>query len=190
MNDFKPESINWKPASHEGANFCTYRLAVTNDKQLAFKPTLLYRTFALVFLGAGIWLLNFLIYGEPTYRNGMQGKWADVVPFGLGIFFIGGGIWMVFSQLNGITFSATSRTIKTKKETINFSDVAAIQLLKKIKRLTRTNGGSARYYTYEMNIVKNNNSRVFLVAHSDRKTIEKDARLISRYIDKEIHSNI
>ena len=190
MNDFKPESISWEPASHEGANFITYRLAVTDDKQLVFKPTLVYRLFALAFLGCGLWLLYFLIYGEPAYRNGTQERWEDIAFLGLGVILCCGGIWMMFSQFNKIRFNASSETIKAKNVTIKFSDVTGVQLLKKLKRSTGTEGGSKRYYAYELNIVRDNGERIFLIAHSDKRSIEKDGRLISRFIGKALLSNI
>ena len=73
---------------------------------------------------------------------------------------------------------------------ISFNEIYAIQIVsEKLKNRRRKNSKSLRgkftryYYSYEINLVLNDSSRVSVIDHGDQKVIRNDALKIAEFLD-------
>ncbi|WP_154224313.1 hypothetical protein [Marinicella rhabdoformis] len=179
------EQTDWHPMKGGGANFATHYLDSSNPDFLTFKATKGAYVFSLIFaffglLGMGIPLAIF-------FTEGME-EWGLIffaVAFG-GIFLAVGLMAFhfmtmprVFDTFYGCYYKGRKKPIhdfesESKHAITHLSDVKAIQVLRE-----RVRGKNSSYYSYEINLVLHDASRINVIDHGKQETVCNDAQTLA-----------
>lgn len=174
---------SWEPAKRGGANFKTRRL-VQDGSNILFKPTVTSILFPLIFIGIGIALPVKTVY---------DGGNIDPLLLLLPLMFCGIGGVFLYSTFIPITFDGREKLFwrgrtdpKTairqgkKVEYTRFDSIHAVQIISEWVRSSGKNSSS--YYSYELNLVLKDGSRVNVIDHGKLSDIRSDAELLGTYL--------
>jgi hypothetical protein len=175
--------IEWSPASHYGANFCTHRLSDKTTARLEFKPTLGMQAFFMVFCFLTIALpvfffLGFLAGEVPVYA----------LLFASGVSFLFYHICRIikkmtwapnyFDRMNDTYYALEPAIFGVDKEIREaISSIQALQILPK-----RIHSSKNSYTAYELNLLLKSGDRRTVVSHASYDDIKKDAQTISMHL--------
>jgi len=183
----------WSPAKGGGANFKTHNLVRVNRNRFIFRSSIGARIFYSVFLLIG---LGFA-FGFSYYRI-MEGKFDfsmnSIFPILFGsIFSLAGGL-MLFFGTKPIVFEKGSgyfwkgrknpqfrRNVNDSKDSAKLSEIHALQIIKEY-----VSGDKSSYYSYEINLVLNDASRINVVDHGKLQQIREDAEKLSQFLKKPV----
>jgi hypothetical protein len=181
IDDPLAQQVSWKPNSRGGANFVTRKLVATSSFQMEYKPSIMSKIFPLMFA----------VFGSvPLFIFFMHtGGDDDMIVLGLmGLGFFAVGTILFFAMGSPCIFDKGtgyfSKGFGTKctqsgpsKRCMLLSDIHALQI---VKELVHTKDG--RYYSYEINLVRNDASRITVVDHAKLDIIRKDAETLSGFL--------
>ena len=172
--------VSWAPLVRGGTNFCTHRAQIRNSlsgSELVFKTSLGAYAFCILFMAVGAIALA-AVLGVSVL------EWAAKPP-GIGLFalipcvFMAVGAFLLwwfrrkearFEQYTGqFTQGATTHSLR---------DVEAIQLVREYVR-----GDKSSYYSYELNLVRSDGSRLNVTDHGSLRLIREDAVVLARYLN-------
>jgi hypothetical protein len=173
------QSISRSPLKKGGTNFKTHKLQLVDNSRIEFKPSIQLILFSALFslIGAGL-AIGFLVGSH------------EVFPIFIGLIFVAVGIGMFIHLGSNKTFdrhigwfwqgsnkdNKVSR-IEQCKNACRLNEVKAVQVIK--ERVTHNKGS---YYSYEINLVRSDNSRINVVDHGSKKTIDKDAQQLADFL--------
>jgi len=186
----------WDPAVGGGTNFCTRRLVQASVHRLEFRPTVTARVFPLIFFFCGVVVL--VIAGYQFATGGFENPMLAVFVPLFGCVFAGAGGLLYWLMTRQIAFDRTLRCFWKGKMPMSVADteyrnsavsldrIHAIQLVS--ERVTSSSGsGSHRrrssYYSYEINLVLEDGSRINVVDHGKVDRIRQDARQLAEFLD-------
>lgn len=183
------QSTDWHPLAGGGANFQTHRLDSANPDLLVFRCTKGAYWFAGIFCFFG--LLGMVIPGAIFVTGGMQ-EWTLLlfaVLFG-GIFLGVGALLLyfmtmprVFDTFYGVYYkgrkkpqdSMTLGTVQNRKKgPVPLNEVKAVQVIR--ERVTSKNSS---YYSYELNLVLADASRINVIDHGKLAAVIEDAETLA-----------
>lgn len=170
--------VSWAPLVPGGTNFCTHRARTRSSlsgSQLVFKTSPGAYLFCIGFMSSGVMALGGLL-GMVV---GLPGAPAAVGLFGLlPLVFLalgGGMLWwlrrkeMCFEQFSGQCTQGTT--------VHSLHDAHAIQLIREYVRSDKSS-----YYSYELNLVRRDGSRMNVTDHGSLRAIREDAALLASYL--------
>jgi hypothetical protein len=180
---------SWKPAKGGGTNFRTHRLVVVSTQRLEFRSSLGGKLFCLVFLLTGLGIL----IGFPAYRiihgtSLLNFETAFLVMFGL-VFSTVGGLMLYFFTMPSVFDKRWEYFCKGRKNPemvydkrrlkhyAKLDDIHALQLISEYCR-----GDKSSYYSYELNLVLEDGSRINVVDHGDKKKLQADANTLADFL--------
>ncbi len=195
VNSIDPEVFNhplaqktdWHPLKGGGTNFGTHRLDSSDPDVLMFKATKGAYVFSSIFTGVGV--LGLVIPILAFIGMGAS-EWGLLL---FGIFF--GGMFLtaglllfkfmtkpcVFDTFYGYFYKGKKRPQdhigmdrNSKNPIVKLSDVKAIQVIR--ERISSKNGS---YYSYEINLVLADASRVNVIDHGNHSAIIEDAETLA-----------
>lgn len=181
------QETDWHPLKGGGSNFGTHRLDSKNPDLLIFKPTKGAYLFSGIFILVGI--LGLLIPIWIFFSEG-NNEWSLLL-FALffgGIFLTAGMFLLyfmtkpcVFDTFYGCFYKGWKKPQQQlgmgsndKNPMINLNDVKAIQIVR--ERISSKNGS---YYSYEINLVLTDASRVNVIDHGNHMAIIEDAETLA-----------
>lgn len=181
------QKTDWHPLKGGGANFGTHRLDTSNPDLLIFKATKGAYIFSSIFTAVGV--LGLLI--PALVFLGMETKEWGILLFALffGGIFLAAGLLLfkfmtkpaVFDTFYGYFYKGKKRPSDhiglnrdDKNPMVKLSDVKAIQILR--ERISSKNGS---YYSYEINLVLADASRVNVIDHGKHTAIIEDAETLA-----------
>lgn len=182
-------TIEWTPTKSGGANFCTHKLQPVLDNRLEFHATAGAKLFCLLFLTVG---LGGLVGAGVLATRGNEGVWPVIVLGLFGLFFAAIGAGLLYGLTRPIVFDKASgyfwkgrkdpQIALLRNEAGDFTplrDIHAIQLLSE-----RQGSGKNRssYYSYELNLVLQDGTRVNVVDHGHRARIVEDAQTLATFL--------
>ncbi len=180
------QQTEWHPLKGGGANFQTHRLDASNPDYLVFRCTKGGYLFAGLFTLIGA--LGLLIPLGAFINGGMQdwGLLGFALFFG-GIFLTAGLVMLyfmtmprVFDTFYGYYYKARKKPQaelghdRTDKGITKLSEVQAIQVLR--ERISNKNGS---YYSYEINLVLKDASRINVIDHGKHQAVIEDAETLA-----------
>lgn len=182
--------VEWTPAKGGGANFCTHRLKVISTSKIVFRVTAGAQFFYGIFLCAGLGVMTVGIVNFT--KHGLSVKPSDLfVPLLFGLVFAGvGGALMYFGNMPIVFDKATGYFWKSRKNPgqefnpdqiknkAHLSDIHAIQLISEY-----CSGSKSHYYSYELNLVLKNSTRLSVVDHGSRVKLREDAKALSQFLN-------
>jgi hypothetical protein len=196
FNDPLALATEWTPAKPGGANFRTHRLIMPHPGRAEFVATagakVFYGLFTLIgcalFLFAGIKLLT---TAGPT-------RASLIAPLVIGALFalVGIIIWrqgnspIVFDGQQGLFWQGKREESLVYDSTLStnatrFDNIHALQLVAEHVR-----GSKSSYYSYELNLVLKDASRVNVVDHGNPATLREDAAELARFLNRPLWDGV
>ncbi len=181
------KQVEWQPLKSGGTNFQTHRLDSSNPDFLVFKASTGAYLFSGIFVFFG--LLGMLI-PLIIFLNEGQKEWGLVLfAVFFGGIFLAAGVFMfyfmttprVFDTFYGCFYQGRKKpkhnlgmSASKKHALTHLNEVKAIQLLR--ERIRSKNGS---YYSYEINLVLRDASRVNVIDHGKHQAIIEDAETLA-----------
>ena len=185
FSDPLAQKTSWQPLQKGGINFCSHGLRQKDSLFLEFKTTLVMKIFCSFFILFGLFF-SFLPVAVTMGRNHSFPVFLlGHVLFGLIFAGVGAGILyraeqpIVFDKRRGM-FCKGRGTSNASPGLRNCTDLARIRGLQILSEYCR--GNKSSYYSYELNLVLDDASRVNVVDHGDLKRLRKDALVLGEFL--------
>ena len=189
FNDPLAETIEWHAAKPGGTNICTHRLSIKFDNTAVFKATFAIHVFTGVFIFLGLLAVIGPFIGMAQ-RGGF--KLELLIPVTIGTVFCVLGTWMNRTFTAPVTFDLDSgyfwkgrkspsnsfNVEEEIKEYAQIKDIHALQLLSEYCR-----GDKSSYYSYELNLILNDGTRINVVEHGNLKKLRDDAEELAKFLN-------
>ena len=161
---------SWEPLVGGGTNFCTHRAqknASLMGDVFVFKTTIQAYLFAISFMALGAMFAIASAAGEFDDKIGLMG--LGVLAF---------GCWYLWSlRQKESRFDRYSSELTQGKKSFDLRNAEAIQLIREYVR-----GDESSYYSYELNLICSDGSRMNIVDHGALRKIREDAALLAEYL--------
>ena len=161
---------SWEPLVGGGTNFCTHRAqknASLDGDILVFKMTIQAYLFAFSFVVLGA------MFAISSAAGEFEGK---IVLMGLG--FLAFGWWYLWSlRRKESRFDRHSNELTQGKKSFGLKNAEAIQLIREYVR-----GHENNYYSYELNLICSDGSRINIIDHGALRKLREDAALLAKYL--------
>lgn len=188
FNDPMALKISWDPLIYGGSNYKTRELIKINSQRLEFKKTkktsyVIRFYIILAILVSGPILVNLEFIG--SYIQDEPGSIVMPAIFLLMALYHynKSNVVRAFDKKERcFIYSRIGLFSKnfSKKERVRLSDIYAIQLL---SEYVHTQKKRNRYKSYELNLVLKDKTRLNVVDYGNRKSIEEDSNVLSRFLD-------
>jgi len=184
---------DWSPLKGGGSNFRTHNLLSENYNRTSFKASFGAKIFSSVFILAGLGLPSSQIYS--AFQNGgaiFDGDFLPLLLFGSVFSIAGAALFysyakpVVFDKTNGFFWKGwkapgTTAIENPDKHSARLSNIHALQIISEYVR-----GDKKSYYSYELNLVLKNGSRLNVIDHGDVYRIREDAEVLSQFLGKPV----
>jgi hypothetical protein len=183
FNDSVAEKAEWSPLQKGGTNFQTHKLVAVQHDRMEFRASLRMVIFSLLFIlvGAGVSIAIFLFKEQPFP--------SDLI----GLVFLGAGGAMLYFSTSPVVFDKQkgffwkgrkapyeSGDQKNLKNCARLGEIYALQLI--AEWVTRGEGGS--YYSYKINLVLKDASRINVINYVKKSKIREDAKALAEFLGK------
>jgi len=182
------QSTPWTPLVAGGSSFCTHRLKKIDNTALEFRPTFGLKLFCSVFVGMGA-AFAFIPLGA-IYRQFGGFHFSMLFSPLFGLFFCALGILMYYMASAPILFDLKRRSYSKgwKSSVASSSGIKGVQVeLDRVRGLQvlseYCSGNKSSYYSYELNLVLDDASRVNVVDHGDLKALREDAQVLGQSLE-------
>ena len=161
---------SWEPLVGGGTNFCTHRaqknVSLMGDV-IVFKTAIQAYLFAICFVALGA------VFAIAS----AAGEIADM-PVWLGLGVLAFGCWDLWSlRQKESRFDRYSSELTQGKKSFDLKNAEAIQLIREYVR-----GSESSYYSYELNLICSDSSRINIVDHGALRKLREDAALLAEYL--------
>jgi hypothetical protein len=187
----------WTPAKGGGASFRTHKLVEIDFNRIEFRASAGARLFYLIFLLAGIGVIA--AFSVASAQSGEFSLSTDtIVPMLAGLLFaIVGGVMMYFGTAPIVFDKYKGCFWKGRKEPDGMSesqeikyfarldDIHALQLISEYIR-----GNKSSYYSYELNLVLKNGSRINVLDHGNSEKLRGDTQVLSQFLGKPVWDSL
>jgi len=183
----------WVPAASGGASFGTHRLLRSSANRLEFAPTLVAKLFYLLFFAVGSGMFVFHLNRIRIAQAGFSEQ-DTLVPILVGaVFAVVGACLYWFGSTPRIFDQRLAaywrgRRAPTPRELVEggdssapLSSIHALQLVSE-----HVSGSKSSYYSYELNLILNDGSRINVVDHGNLERLRSDASTLSQFLDKPV----
>lgn len=161
---------SWEPLVGGGTNFCTHRAQKNSSLMgdvIAFKTTIQAYLFA----------ISFVALGAVFAIASAAGEIADM-PIWAGLGVLAFGCWDLWSlRQKESRFDRYSSELTQGKKSFDLKNAEAIQLIREYVR-----GKESSYYSYELNLICSDGSRINIVDHGALRKLREDAALLAEYL--------
>lgn len=161
---------SWEPLVGGGTNFCTHRAQKNTSLMgdvFVFKTAIQAYLFAISFVAAGAMFAIASAAGEFPDKIGLMG--LGVLAF---------GCWYLWSlRQKESRFDRYSNELTQGKKSFDLKNAEAIQLIREYVR-----GNESSYYSYELNLICSDGSRINIVDHGALRKLREDASLLAEYL--------
>ncbi len=191
FNDPLAETIEWTPCQSGGTNIRTHKLVQMGATRVEFRPTAGAVTFFLIFLLIGLGITvgcSIALLAQNSFQ------WGLLFPIGIGLLFTFIGGAMLYSGTAPIVFDSVSGyfwkgrkdprqvfNIREIKHCAKLADIHALQILSEYCR-----GDKSSYYSYELNLVLHDGSRLNVIDHGNLPKLREDAQRLADFLNKPI----
>ena len=161
---------SWEPLVGGGTNFCTHRAqknASLMGDVFVFKTTIQAYLFAISFMALGAMFAIASAAGEFDDKIGLMG--LGVLAF---------GCWYLWSlRQKESRFDRYSSELTQGKKSFDLRNAEAIQLIREYVR-----GDESSYYSYELNLICSDGSRMNVVDHGALRKLRESSALLAEYL--------
>lgn len=199
---FNPATLNdpvalqtaWRPAKRGGTNFRTHKRVDIDPHRCEFRATPGIRLFSLLFLVVGLgiaigfWVTRLASGAAPELNA------ETLVPTAFGLIFVLVGGVFLYNNLTPIVFDRQKgffwKGRKAPDQVFNPAEIKtcaaldtvhALQLLREYCR-----GNKSSYYSYELNLVLRDGTRLNVIDHGNLKALREDAAQLGAFLGKPV----
>ena len=191
LNDPVALETGWGPAEGGGASFRTHNLHTVGTDRMEFRPTMGAKLFAGIFILVGLGIsVGSLIHTFAITESKVGGE-AYFLPI-FGSIFFAAGIFIYKLMNKRVVFDKNRKAfwvgnkyifeLSNPKEELKvyceLTDIHAIQLVSEY-----CSGNDSSFYSYEINLVLKDSSRLNVVDHGDDAGIRIDAKTLGAFLD-------
>lgn len=178
----------WTPAAGGGASFRTQRLVEMTPHRIEFRPTLGMQLFAAAFFLGGLGAIIPGVYALAVGIDGSRMPGLFLVPFGLIFGGVGAGLYYFASRPRVFDRDAMwywkGKRPLDRGEVERRADAAPLDVIHAVQLIREHCHGEERsYYSYELNLVLDDGSRINVVDHGKLSAIREDASRIADFVD-------
>jgi hypothetical protein len=197
FNDPLALKTEWSPAKGGGANFKTHNLINVDYSRIEFRSSIGAKAFYLIFLLFGLGIAaGFTISKISDNTFAFDFDTMMLMLFGFVFASVGGALLyfgtspVVFDKTLGFFWKGrkSPREVfdtNSIKKIAKLEDVHAIQLISEYVR-----GDKSSYYSYELNLVLEDGTRINVIDHGNKKTIRENADALSLFLEKPVWDTI
>jgi hypothetical protein len=191
LNDPVALQTAWNPAKGGGASFRTHRLVTVDHSRLEFKATggavVFYLLFLLVGLGVTIGIPVARLTSGDSFS--MSGDWLIPLLIGM-VFAVVGGVMLyfgiapiVFDLRQGCYWKGRKNPgqVFDKRGLKDFAQLPDIHALQIISEYC---SGKNSFYSYELNLVLKDGSRVNVVDHGNLVALREDSTKLAQFLGR------
>ena len=189
FSDPVADTTEWGPAKRGGSSFKTHKLVYFGGQRLDFKGSIGGIIFGLIFFLAGIGaIVGFSIF-MGTSEN-LEFEFPMLIPYVFGTIFSLVGWFMYRSMTAPIVFDKTLghfwKGRKSPREVFNIDSIKvhtkldqihAIQILSEYCHTDKSH-----YYSYELNLILKDSSRINVIDHGNLKVLREDANTLADFL--------
>lgn len=189
FNDDLAMKTEWSPLKGGGSNFRTHKLVQVDYTRVEFKSTLGAKIFSFVFIAFGVGIP--VLIGYDSVQETGDLFQSEVLFVGLfGLVFFGIGSFMFYWFAKPVIFDRTKgmywKGWKTPQrylaqgsidEGSRIGNIHAIQILPEYVRSDKSS-----YYSFELNLVLKDASRMNVIDHGNAVKIREDAKMLSDFL--------
>ena len=189
FNDPIALKTEWKPLKRGGSNFKTHKLVEVNYQRLEFKATIFAKIFCLIFLFAGLAVIFFFGFNEINWQT-LSSEFEVLFPLIFGLIFSTIGALLLYFMTKPIVFDKTygyywkgrkepaqSYEQADKKYSVSLYDIHALQIISE-----RVSSSKSSYYSYEINLILKDGSRLNVIDHGKFSSIKEDAQKLASFL--------
>ncbi|MEO0900078.1 MAG: hypothetical protein AAFY71_26925 [Bacteroidota bacterium] len=181
------KQTSWSPLKSGGTNFKAQKLKQPEPHIALIQGSIQMKIFAFIFftIGAGFLIAGVFKFISPAMK---EFPWLVVIIFGgafgaAGVFLVREAFKeLVIDKREGIIYKQylpkNPNLPAVPEDTYKIKEVVAIQLIKE-----RIKGDESTYYSYEMNLVMADASRLNLMDHGNPDSVVEDANTLSGFLD-------
>ena len=176
---------DWSPMARGGSNFKSAGLHQVNDQRYEFRPSWMTKFLSMIFFVMGLLLIVFLMKKSPD-------SFRDYIPIGMAAIFCAAGIGTYYSSKTPIVFDRNHGYFCRSREKPElmmdptrlkrYAPLKRVHALQIISEYIKTKKSS--YYSYELNLVLDDGSRVHVIDHGNHLALRTDAETLSKFLDK------
>lgn len=193
FNDEVANNTQWTACKSGGTNICTRRLVQVTPMRMEFRSTLSAKLFYGSFIVMGLAVIVAFVY--PKMQNGLFTLDADVifpVLFGA-VSLITGGLMYYFGSKpivfdggrmyfwKGHKVPDIYRQSSKAKTCTSFNYIRGIQIISEY-----CGGNKSSYYSYELNLILEDATRINVVDHGSIDKLRQDAEKLARFLGKPV----
>jgi hypothetical protein len=185
--------VEWIPLKGGGSSFRTHKLVEIDPNRMEFKVSIGARLFYSIFIVMGMAAL--LVFPAVKFSSEEISFSTDlIVPMLIGLVFVivGGTMFyfgtlpIVFDKYKGAFWRGRRvpdgvGDTKEIKYFSKFADIHALQLVSEY-----CHGNKSSFYSYELNLVLKNGSRINVVDHGNLMKLREDAQVLSGFLGKPV----
>ena len=181
--------VEWTPLRPGGTNFCTHRLVSTDPQRWEFRATVGALVFYWLFIGTGAAVLlgvcPFLILSRGIGPESVATAIGGAVFLCIGLLMLKLGTTpVVFDKRHGWFWRGRRRPYEVfdpreLKNCARIEDIHALQLVSEYCR-----GSKSSYYSYELNLILRDGSRLNVVDHGNLRRLREDAGRLAAHLGK------
>ena len=161
---------SWEPLVKGGTMFCTHRAqknASLMGDVIVFKTAIQAYLFAISFVALGAMFAIASAAGEFEEEIGL-----------MGLGFLAFGSWELWSSRRKESrFDRYSNELTQGDKSFHLKNAEAIQLIREYVR-----GDESSYYSYELNLICSDGSRMNVVDHGALRKLREDSALLAEYL--------
>jgi hypothetical protein len=183
----------WTPAKGGGASFRTHNLVEIDTNRMEFKASIGARLFYLVFMLMGIVAIIIFLFAKSS--SGEFSFSTDIIlPMLIGLVFVIAGGCMFYFDTSPIVFDKYKGSfwkgrkapdeVSDRKEIKYFTELENIHALQLVSEYCH--GNKSSYYSYELNLILKNGSRINVVDHGNPAKLREDAQKLSVFLGKPV----
>ena len=189
FSDPVADSTEWGPAKRGGSSFKTHKLVYFDGQRVEFKGSTGAKVFSMIFFLVG---LGFIVGSSIFFTTGNNREFEIpmIIPFIFGLIFATIGFFMYRSMTSPIVFDKTLghfwKGRKSPREVFNIDSIKvhtkldqihAIQILSEYCHTDKSH-----YYSYELNLILKDSSRINVIDHGNLKTLREDANTLADFL--------
>ncbi len=183
---------SWQPLARGGSNFKSAGLLKVNEQRMEFRASLMAKLLALVFVVMGLALAAVFISKQPHNLADYKFKMEDFIPVAMGVIFAAIGAGMFFSALTPAVFDLSRGYFcKSRQKPERMIDPLKLKRYAELKRVHALQiiseyckSKNSSYYSYELNLVLDDGSRINVVDHGNQAALQADAQTLAEFLNK------
>ena len=193
QNDDKVVSLTkWSPLSHGGQSFKSHKLVQVDDDHIEFRMSLQSAMVYMYITLLGLFTMVLSVFGNIM---GFSGSGSPLIFFAVGLLFSAVGLFLYYKAKTKVSISRTYPAIYNgdidPAQAINPNTIDgfkplhklhSIQVLQKYIESTIKDTNNS-YFSYEINLIMNDGTRINVVDHGNRKAIIKQSNKLAEFLD-------